>query len=343
MREELAVRESGKRSLRWATVAVGVAAAWMLLAASAQAAVVTVGSVLPKEFTSTKFERVQTLFNTALPQAGVNLASPVTGAIVRWRVQGAKGGPFYLRVLHPNGKGAYEAAGTSSGAIPLSEGLQTFNTNLPIQAGDLIGIDPTNATDEIGVATTSGASYAAIFPTPFEGSVVAPSETFSGKEIELSAEIQPAPEITLVSPPKGSVKGGTIVTITGKNLNGASAVKFGETPATNVKVDSDTKITATAPRSARPGKVDVTVTTLAGTNANTRFDDFVYRACVVPNVKNLKEKEAKAKLKRRGCKPGKVGKVNAPSPKKVGKVVTQNPKPGKVLAPGARVRIKVGV
>ncbi|MDQ3726009.1 MAG: IPT/TIG domain-containing protein [Actinomycetota bacterium] len=343
MRQELAVRESGKRSLRWATVVVGVMAAWMLLAASAQAAVITVGSVLPAKYTSTKFERVQTLFNTALPQPGVNLASPVTGAVVRWRVQGAKGGPFYLRVLHPNGKGAYEAAGTSLPATPLNEGLQTFNTQIPIQAGDLIGIDPTNPTDEIGVAETSGASYAAIFPTPFEGSVVAPSETFSGKEIELSAEIQPAPEITLVSPPKGSVKGGTIVTITGKNLNGTSSVKFGNTPAASFKVDSDTKITATAPRSTRPGKVDVTATTLAGTNPNTRFDDFVYRACVVPNVKNLKEKEAKAKLKRRGCKPGKVSKVKALTPKQLGKVVKQTPKPGKVLAPGARVRIKVGV
>ncbi|HEV2791372.1 MAG TPA: IPT/TIG domain-containing protein, partial [Solirubrobacterales bacterium] len=297
----------------------------------------------PKEFTSTEFERVQTLFNTALPQTGANLASPVTGAIVRWRIQGAEGGPFTLRVLHPNGKGAYEAAGTSAPATPLSPGLQTFSTHLPIQAGDLIGIDPTNPTDKIGVAVTSGAAYASIFPTPFDGSVVAPSETFSGKEIELSAEIQPAPEITLVSPPNGSVKGGAVVKITGANLNGTSSVKFGETPAASFKVDSDTQITATVPRSTRPGKVDVTATTLAGTNPNTRFDDFVYRACVVPVVKNLTEKAAKSKLRRRGCKLGKVGKVKAPSPKKVGKVVKQTPKPGKVLAPGARVRVKVGI
>jgi len=344
MRQELAVRESDKWSLRWATVVVGVAAAWMLLAGSAQAAVVSVGSVLPEGTTSKPFERVQTLFNTALPEPGATLASPVTGAVIRWRVLGAKGGPFYLRILHPNGKGGYEAAGTSGGATPLNDGLQTFSTNLPIQAGDLIGIDPTSETDEIGVLTgVSGAGYASIYPTPFDGSVHPPSNTFAGEEIALSAEIQPAPEITLVSPPKGSVKGGTIVTITGKNLNGTSSVKFGDTPAASFKVDSDTKITATAPRSTRPGKVDVTATTLAGTNANTRFDDFVYRACVVPNVKNLKEKEAKAKLKRRGCKPGKVSKVKAPSPKKVGKVVKQTPKPGKVLAPGARVRIQVGV
>lgn len=330
------------RSARLTVTVACVAAVWALVAATAaQASVISIGSVLPKEFVPTKFERVQTLFNTALPETGATLTSPVSGAIVRWRVQGAKGGPFYLRVLHPNGKGGYEAAGTSQAAMPASEGLQTFSTNLKIQAGDLIGIDPTNATDEIGVATASGASYAAIFPPPFDGSVVAPSEAFSGKEIELSAEVQPAPEIALVSPPFGSVTGGAVVTITGKNLNGTTAVKFGSAPAASFTVDSDTQITATAPRTTRPGKVDITATTLAGTNVNTHFDDFVYRACVVPRIVNRTLKAAKSLLQRRGCKLGHVKKVEAP-PKKQGKVLKQAPQPGKVLAPGARVRVKLG-
>ncbi|MGN6814687.1 MAG: hypothetical protein ACTHK3_01200, partial [Solirubrobacterales bacterium] len=174
-----------------ATAAVAVACG--LLAGSAQASVISIGSVLPEGFTSKEFGRVQTLFNTALPEPGANLVSPVSGAVIRWRVQGAKGGPFYLRVLHPNGKGAYEAAGKSQGATPLDLGLQTFETNLKIQAGDLVGVDPTRAEDEIGVKAESGASYAAIFPTPFDGSVVAPSASFPGEEIELSAEIQPQP------------------------------------------------------------------------------------------------------------------------------------------------------
>jgi hypothetical protein len=56
----------------------------------------SIGSVLPEKLTATEFTRVQTFFNTALPQSGANLASPVNGAIVRWRVQGASGGPFFL-------------------------------------------------------------------------------------------------------------------------------------------------------------------------------------------------------------------------------------------------------
>ncbi|HEU4739468.1 MAG TPA: IPT/TIG domain-containing protein [Solirubrobacterales bacterium] len=311
------------------------------MAASAQAAVISIGSVLPKEPTPTKFERVQTLFNTNLPQAGANLVSPVDGAVVRWRIQGASGGPFYLRVLHPNGKGAYEAAGTSLPATPTDEGLQTFSTNLKIKAGDLVGIDPTSAEDKIGVAVTSGASYASIFPTPFDGSVVAPSEAFDGKEIELSAEVLPVPEVTAITPNFGSVTGGAVLTISGKNFANASAVKFGSIPAASFTVDSDTEITATAPRVLRPGKVDVTITTVAGDNANTRFDDFVYRACVVPAIKGKTLGKAKSLLRRRGCKLGHVKKVQAPA-KKEGKVLKQTPRAGKILAPGARVRINLG-
>ncbi|MEX2106324.1 MAG: IPT/TIG domain-containing protein [Solirubrobacterales bacterium] len=256
-----------------------------LLAATAQASTVTVGSVLPPGSTPAKFGEVQTLFNTALPEPGANLASPATGAVVRWRVQGAKGGPFYLRVLHPNGKGAYEATSASLPATPSGEGLQTFSTNLPIHAGDLIGIDPTSKEDEIGVAEAAGASFAAIFPPPFNGSTLAPSSTISGKEIELSAEIQPAPAITEVTPTSGSVKGGTEVTITGTSFNGTSAVKFGTAPASSFTVDSDTQITATAPAAAKPAKVDITATTLAGTTGKVRADLFTYTACVVPKLK----------------------------------------------------------
>jgi len=336
-------RGDGHRSRRRAiAVLCAVSALVLAMATTAQASVISIGSVLPEGATPKPFKRVQTLFNTALPESGATLASPVNGAIVRWRVQGAVGGPFFLRVLHPDGKGSYEATGTSVGQSPSSTALQTFATNVKVQAGDLIGVDPSHDTDEIGFTTVDGASYASIFPTPFDGSIHAPSETFSGEEISLSAEIQPAPEITAISPPYGSVTGNTLVTITGKNLNGTTAVSFGGTPAASFTVDSDTEITATAPHSARPGKVDVSVTTLAGENANTRFDDFVYRACVVPGLKNKTLKKAKTLLRRKGCKLGHVKKVAAPKPSKAGKVLKQAPKPGKILAPGARVRITLG-
>jgi len=313
----------------------------LLLATAAQASTITVGSVLPPGSTPTEFNGVQTFFNTALPEKGANLTSPVSGAIVRWRVQGAGGGPFYLRVLRPNGSGGYMAAGTSNPATPTSSELQTFTANLAVQAGDLIGIDPTNATDKIGVADVAGASYGIIFPPPFDGATVPPSDAKAGKEIELSAEVQPTPTITSITPDFGPVAGGTSVTITGTDLASASAVKFGTVPAASFKAESETKITAVAPPSATVGAVDVTATTIAGTSTTTRDDRFFYEGCVVPKLKGKKLKNARRMLGRADCKVGKVTRRKA-KPSKAGKVLSQGTKPGKVLASGSKVNLTVG-
>jgi hypothetical protein len=317
--------------------AVVAVSAWALLAtAGAQASTITVGSVLPPAFTPTEFTKVKTLFNTALPEAGANLVSPVNGAIVRWRVQGAKGGPFFLRVLRPNGKGAFEAVGTSPPATPTNEGVQTFATNLRIRSGDMIGIDSTNPTDSIGVAAAPGASFAAIVPPPFEGATVPPSESLAGQEIELSAEVQPEPAITAVAPSSGSIVGGTKVAITGSGFNTASAVKFGDLGATTYSVESDTEITATVPASAKVGTVDVTVTTIAGTSPATRTGHFTYEGCVVPRLKGKTLKQAKRAIRNADCK---LGKVRGDKKSKVAEVTKQGPKAGKVLVPGAKVSV----
>ena len=324
---------------RLGILAITVTSAFALLGASAaQASTITIGSVLPPGSTPTEFGQVQTFFNTALPEKGANLVSPVNGAIVRWRVQGAEGGPFFLRVLRPNGSGGYGAMGTSSPATPSGAGLQTFSTNLPIRAGDLIGVDPSNPTDKIGVADVAGASYGFVFPPPFDGATVAPSGTVSGKEIELSAEVQPTPVVSSLEPGSGPVAGGTSVKITGTDFNAASAVKFGSTPATGFTVESDTQITAIAPRNAKVGAVDVTVTTLAGTSPTVRADRFLYEGCAVPRLKGKKLKLAKKALRRADCKLGKVKRAEG----KPGKVLKQSPKPGKVLKSGSKVNVTVG-
>jgi hypothetical protein len=310
----------------------------LLGASAAQASTITVGSVLPPGFTSEPFNEVQTRLNTALPEKGANLVSPVSGAIVRWRVQGAKGGPFYLRVLHPNGTGAYTASGTSGAVTPTSTGLQTFTANLPVKAGDLIGIDPTNATDEIGVAAVPGAGFASIFPPPLDGATVPARDPKSGAEIELSAEVQPTPAVTSITPTSGSIAGGTAVKITGTDFTAASAVKFGETPAASFAVVSETEMTATAPAAEKSGRVDVTVTTLAGTSLAVSGDRFDYKACVVPKLKKKTLKAAKARLRNAGCKIGKVKKLDGATPK-TGKVTKQNPKPNKTRLPGTKVNV----
>ncbi len=167
---------------------------------------------------------------------------------------------------------------------------------------------------------------------------MAPSGSKSGQEIELSAEVQPAPEITSITPTSGSIAGGTTVTITGTNLNAASAVKFGSAPASTFTAESETKITATAPSSTVPGTVDISATTLAGTSPAVSADRFTYRACVVPKLKGKKLKQAKRALRNADCKLGKVKGQKGKS----AKVSKQSPKPRKVLVPGAKVNVTLG-
>ncbi len=83
----------------------------------------------------------------------------------------------------------------------------------------------------------------------------------------------PPPAITKVTPRKGPTSGGTTVTITGTDFNGATSVRFGSTSATSYTVNSTTSITATSPP-APAGLVDVTVTTPNGTSAITPRDHF---------------------------------------------------------------------
>ena len=83
-----------------------------------------------------------------------------------------------------------------------------------------------------------------------------------------------APKVAGISPNKGPTGGGTLVTITGTNLAGATAVHFGSVAAHINSIVSATKIVVTSPKGT--GTVDVTVTTAGGTSAKTSADRFTY-------------------------------------------------------------------
>jgi hypothetical protein len=84
----------------------------------------------------------------------------------------------------------------------------------------------------------------------------------------------PPPTVSAIAPNEGPRAGGTSVTITGTELTGASAVKFGATAAASFSVNSESSITAVSPPGT--GTVDVTVTTPGGTSATSSADQFTY-------------------------------------------------------------------
>jgi hypothetical protein len=75
--------------------------------------------------------------------------------------------------------------------------------------------------------------------------------------------IIPAPEITTVNPTSGSV--GTLITITGKNLDNFQTLTINGVAASDVTLTSSTQISAKIPVGANPGVGKLAVTTLGGT------------------------------------------------------------------------------
>jgi alpha-tubulin suppressor-like RCC1 family protein len=90
------------------------------------------------------------------------------------------------------------------------------------------------------------------------------------------------PAVKTLGAKRGPASGGTTVTITGTDLTGATAVKFGSASASSFTVNSATSITAVSPAQVG-GSVDVTVTTTWGTSAISAADRFKF----VPTVTNL--------------------------------------------------------
>jgi IPT/TIG domain-containing protein/PASTA domain-containing protein len=308
-------------------------------AATAQAAPITVGSPLTGTFTPATYGGVGTIANVSVPEAGAHVTSPVSGAVIAWNVVDASGGPFAIRVLRPAG-GSYLGVSSSAPAFPTGAGMQTFATALPIQAGDIVGLDNGAKTDKIGVVVVPGAAFAIWVPPLANGSSRSPDETTSGGEVGFNAVIQPSPTLTAVSPASGSIKGGTSVTITGTDFASVSGVSFGGAAAKSFTVANEGQLTAVAPK-GKVGKVDVTVTTVAGTTPFVAADKFKYKACVVPKLEGKTLKAAKKKLRKAGCKVGKV-KLRGDATSKTGKVVKQSPRPGRQYAPGTKVNVTLG-
>jgi len=338
------------RRLRWA---VPVAAVTLLaLGASARASTVIVGSPLTQLFVPGVNNNAVTFVNTALPEPRALVTSPVTGAVVRWRVLLAEGGPFRLRVLRTAGGTTYAGVGTSSPETPASPGLQTFATVLPIQAGETIGLDSAGGSIIGAVFGVPGAQYIFWEPPLPDGQTLAATLAVPKGQLAFNADVQPRPSVSSISPTSGPSSGGRSVTIAGSDFAGVSAVDFGGDPAASYSVNAETQIVATSP-AALPGPVDITVTTVAGRSATGSADVFTFTAppaaaaaaaaarvvCVVPKLKGRRLRPAKRVLRKRHCRIGKViHKRRKKAPRKA-RVIKQHPRPRAVRPAGAKVHV----
>ncbi|HEY5151725.1 MAG TPA: IPT/TIG domain-containing protein, partial [Mycobacterium sp.] len=102
----------------------------------------------------------------------------------------------------------------------------------------------------------------------------------------VQAVVPPKPVVTSIVPTGGSTAGGTVVTVTGSNLTGATRATFGGTAGTALTVVSATQVTVTSPARAA-GVVDVQVTTAGGASALAAGDRFTYTAPPKPVVRSI--------------------------------------------------------
>lgn len=143
-------------------------------------------------------------------QASDGISSPVNGTITTWRIgTGISTGPAALRVVRPLAGGLYTSGGATPQMTPTTDAISIYPAQLPIQQGDLIGVDCCGA----GGATFFTASSPQTRRLDFEpgplaagpGSAPAGSDNF---EVLVNADIEPTSAFTVTKVRKK--KGGAI-------------------------------------------------------------------------------------------------------------------------------------
>jgi IPT/TIG domain/PASTA domain len=323
-------------------IAVLASLTLLLLVGSAQAATVTIGYPLTGTFLPNYCSGC-TLLAVGSSTPGAVFKAPTDGRIIRWRMlDGSSGYSYKLRVIEPGPSPLFTGAGMSAAVTPLAGGLETFSTDLPIKAGQEIGIDLEPGAP-IGFDPIEGL-YSAFEPPLGEGGE-GPTAPLTG-EIALDADIRPAPTIIALATTGGA--GGTLVTIAGTDFAEVSSVRFGSA-ATTFNVVSENQIDATAPVGS--GTVPVSVTTSGGTA--TAAQTFTYpaaaapvtpspppapptRTCTVPKLGGKTLTSARKRIKAADCRVGKLTKKKGATARD-GEIAKQVPKPGTSVPIGTKV------
>lgn len=203
-----------------------------------------------------------------------------------------------ITAISPPGTGTVDVTVKTLGGTSLVNPADTFSYALaptvswitpatgPETGGDSVSITGKNffqgalvsfgSMQAVSVTVVSDTQLIALSP-PGSGIVDVVVSTIGGTSPISTADQYtyiPAPKITSISPQSGPAAGGTAVNITGIHFSADSTVNFGSKPATVVNVVSSTQIIATSP--AGNGTVDIAVSTIGGTSANTSADQFTY-------------------------------------------------------------------
>jgi hypothetical protein len=204
---------------RLAQILIAAVAGSGLLAAPTAQASVTVGSPLTGPFFSTSTcgdPGGCTRANTALGDPGARVTSPVSGQVVRWRIAGNYGGAFKLRVLRPANGGQYRGVGTSAPVTATGTATLTIPTNLPVEPGDLIGVDYGDG-KHLSSAMVTGSAFGQWLPALADGDTAPPTPFASNLELLYNADVEPASAFTVGKPKLNKKRGTAMLPLTVPN------------------------------------------------------------------------------------------------------------------------------
>ncbi|WP_405584205.1 beta strand repeat-containing protein [Streptomyces sp. NBC_01190] len=193
---------------------------------------------------------------TATAPAGVAGGVPVTVTTPGGTTPGTV---FYFYVAQPTLTSATPTSGPTAGGNTVT----LTGTNLLTVTAVNFGVTPATFT------IVSNTQINAVAPAGSAGTSPITVVTVGGTSNAIPYTYVAGPVLTSLIPNQGAAAGGTIVTLTGTNLTGATAVLFGGVPAPFTAV-SDTQLVATAPAGAA-GPVTVTVVTPGGTTGGLTF------------------------------------------------------------------------
>ncbi len=181
---------------------------------------------------------------------------------------------------HRPGVPTVTAISPTSGSVVGGTPFTVSGTNL---TNALVFVDGQLASDvtcqvSLCTATTPAAAAAGVVDVTVHTSAGTSSTSSHDR---FAYVVPPTPIITSVSPAIGPASGGTIVTITGTDLAGAS-IKFGSVSVTDASC-TDTSCEVKAP-AASPGVVHVRAATPGGTSATSTADQFTYSAVSISEI-----------------------------------------------------------
>jgi len=227
---------------------------------------------------ATQFTIVSPTTITATAPAGsvgsvdVTVTTPEGTSAVNSHTQFTYGPP--PQATHIDPKEGIEAGGT---AVTITGSNLGEATEVRFGAASAQSFGVQSSTSVTAVSPAGAGTVGVTVTTPYGTTTAGAHEQFT--YVHNGA----VPVVKKLSAKKGPAGGGTLITITGSHITGATGVLFGQTPATEFEVLSDQSLSVYSPPGTS-GTAEVTVTNQFGPSAPVSGDRFKYEKPTIGSI-----------------------------------------------------------